>query len=141
VESAYLLTLPKIGDSGKGYLSVMENCREIPFEVKRVFYVYDVPRGTRRGGHAHRRLKQVLWCPYGVIEIILDDGERKTAFLLDGPEKALVILRGFWREIHWRRADSVLCCLASEAYDENLYLRDYGEYLKAVEEGLWEDED
>lgn len=128
----------QLGDK-KGYLSFFESNKDIPFEIKRIYYTYDVSVGTKRGMHAHKDLQQVLWCPYGAIEVILDDGKEKSIYLLDSPEKALVILKGYWRDIYWRKEGSVLCVAASEYYDEEDYIRDYDEFLKYVKEGYWND--
>lgn len=135
-----LTTIKKLGDSNIGYLSFFEANKDIPFEIKRIYYTYGVPVNTKRGMHAHKKLQQVLWCPYGKIEVILDNGKKKESFLLDSPEKRLLVLKGFWHDMYWRKKNSVLCVAASDYYTEEDYIRDYDEFLKYVKEGYWGNE-
>lgn len=135
-----LLSIKTNGSSELGYLHFFEENKDIPFEIKRIYYICDVPLEKKRGMHAHKKLKQVLWCPYGEIEVVLDDGKEKTSFLLDSPQKALIIVKGYWRELYWKVEKSVLCVAASHYYDENDYIRDYTEFLEYVKEGYWQDE-
>ena len=128
------------GTEEEGYLSFFESKKDIPFDIKRIYYTYDVPVDTKRGMHAHKNLQQILWCPYGSIEIVLDDGVKKEGYLLDSPEKALIVGNGVWRDMYWRKEGSVLCVAASEYYSEDDYIRDYDTFLKYVKEGYWEDE-
>jgi dTDP-4-dehydrorhamnose 3,5-epimerase-like enzyme len=132
--------LSKNGSDEIGYLSFFESMKDIPFEIKRIYYSYSVPVGVKRGMHAHKTLKQLLWCPYGKIEVILDNGKEKTVYLLDSPEKSLLIVKGYWRDMYWKKDGSVLCVAASDYYDEDDYIRDYDEFLKYVEKGYWDDE-
>lgn len=135
-----LLNITTHGNDELGYLSFFESNKDIPFEIKRIYYTYDVPLGTKRGMHAHKDLQQVLWCPYGEIEVILDDGKEKTIYILDSPEKALLVLKGYWHDMYWRKEGSVLCVAASDYYNENDYIRKYDEFLKYAKEGYWNDE-
>lgn len=112
----------------------------IQLEIKRIYYIYDVPINTRRGMHAHKKLKQVLWCPYGQIDVVIDNGRGTEVHALDAPEKLLLDLEGQWREMYWRQTGSVLCVAASDFYDEEDYIRDYDEFLKLVKEGYWTNE-
>lgn len=128
------------GNKELGYLSFFESKLDIPFEIKRIYYTYEVPVGSKRGMHAHKNLQQVLWCPYGEIEIVLDNGKEKKSYLLDSPGKALLVLKGYWRDLYWKKEGSVLCAAASDYYSEEDYIRDYNEFLKFVEEGYWNDE-
>lgn len=123
-----------------GYLSFFEENRDIPFEIKRIYYIYNVPAGIKRGMHAHKTLQQILWCPYGEIKVILDDGKERTGYLLDSPEKALLVLKGYWHTMIWKKENSVLCVAASDYYNEKDYIRDYNEFLKYVKEGFWDNE-
>jgi dTDP-4-dehydrorhamnose 3,5-epimerase-like enzyme len=123
-----------------GSLSFFESNKDIPFEFKRVYYIYDVPENSKRGFHAHKKLKQLLWSPYGSIEILLDDGKEKKIFILDNPKKALIIKEGYWREMTWQKKDSVLCVVASDYYDETDYIRDYDEFIRLVKRGYWNNE-
>lgn len=136
----HLLNLKKNGNLDSGYLSFFESKKDIPFEIKRIYYTYSVPVGTKRGMHAHKRLQQILWCPCGEIKVILDDGEVKETYLLDSPEKALIVLKGYWHDMYWKKEGSVLCVAASDYYDEDDYIRDYDEFLKCVKKGYWKDE-
>jgi len=136
-----MLNLKKMSNGGLGYLSFFESQRDIPFDINRVYYTYDVPLDTKRGMHAHKNLKQILWCPYGSIEVILDDGVNQQSYFLDSPEKALFVLNGYWHDMYWRKEGSVLCVAASEYYNEDDYIRDYDTFLKYVKEGYWINED
>lgn len=113
----------------EGTLSFFENNRDIPFDIQRFYYIYGAQEKTKRGGHAHKKLKQMLFCPYGQILIELYNGTEKTEYLLDDPAKGLILEPGIWRNMIWEKKDSVLCVAASELYDEEDYIRDYDEYL------------
>ena len=102
---------------------------DIPFEIKRVYYLYMVPE-VARGAHAHKELQQLLIATSGSVEVIMDDGTSKKTFLLDKPWKGLLIPAGLWRDLEHFTKDAVLLCLASERYDENDYIRQYAEFLK-----------
>ena len=121
----------KTVDSGyAGKLSFFEGTRDFPFEIKRFYYIHGVPDGSQRGGHAHKQLRQMLFCPYGAIEIRLDDSIEKVSVLLDNPSIGLVIGPGLWRDMVWNQENSVLCVAASEFYDENDYIRNYDAFLQ-----------
>lgn len=113
----------------EGSLSFFEGSRDFDFAIKRVYYVYDVKKGIWRGGHAHKKLWQMLFCPYGNIEIVLDDSLQKERIMLDVPSKGLVIGPGLWRDILWYQDNSILCVAASDYYDEHDYIRDYQKFL------------
>ncbi|MFS0821571.1 sugar 3,4-ketoisomerase [Bacillus sp. 1P02SD] len=130
-----IISLKKNGNPEIGYLSFFESEKDVPFEIKRVYYTYDVPINTKRGMHAHKNLQQILWCPFGKIEVILDDGYNKEKFLLDSPEKGLLITKGIWRDIYWRKEGSVLCVATSDFYNADDYIRDYEEFLEYVSRG------
>ena len=117
-----------------GALSFFESSRDIPFEVRRIYYIYNAPKGTERGGHAHRNLHQILFCPYGKIEIVLDDAIERESVMLDDPGKGLIIGPGLWREMIWHTDNAVLCVAASEYYDEHDYIRDYQDFLNYKKE-------
>ena len=132
-----ILSLPIRATQGLGSLSFLEAGTDTPFPINRIYYIYDVPVGTQRGGHAHKRLRQLLFCPYGCIEILLSDGTQRESILLDRPNKALLIGPGLWRDMIWHTDNAVLCVAASEHYDEKDYIRDYDaflQYRKAQEE-------
>ena len=112
--------------------AVFEGSHDVPFDIKRIYYIHGAPKGTHRGGHAHKALRQVLWCPYGSIRIRLDNGREKADVLLDSPDKGLIVEHYMWREMIWEKKDSVLCVAADSYYDESDYIRDYDEFLEAV---------
>jgi len=124
-------------DQEKGGLTFFEGLNDIPFEIKRVYYIYNVPAGENRGYHAHKHLKQMLFCPFGKINIVLDDGEMKEEILLNEPSKGLIIHEGIWRHMDFLEENSVLCVVASEYYDECDYIRDYGEFIGLAKGGYW----
>lgn len=132
-----MLKLKRNGNPGIGYLSFFEAKKDIPFEIKRIYYIYNVPEDTKRGMHAHKELQQVLWCVHGKIEVILDDGKKKETYFLDSPEKALLVSKGHWRDMYWRKEGSVLCVAASDYYNEEDYIRSYEEFLEYVKKGFW----
>jgi len=117
-----------------GGLSFFESERDIPFPVKRFYYIYGVDADKLRGMHMHKALKQLIFCPYGSIEMTLDDGYTRETICLDSPDKGLLIEPGLWREMRWIQADSVLCVAASDYYSEDDYIRNYDEFLEYVRE-------
>ena len=116
-------------DRKYGNLTFLEEKRDIPFSIRRVYWITETDASLHRGFHAHKQNCQLLFCPYGRIDIILDDGEEKTTVTLDGPEKGLLLMPGLWREMVWKESGSVLCVLASEFYDESEYIRNYDEFI------------
>ncbi len=131
LEGCRVIELPKIHDP-RGNLTFVEGGRHIPFEIKRVFYLYDVPGGAERGGHAHSRLKQVIIAISGSFDVLLDDGEEKKRFHLNRSYYGIYIEPMIWREMDNFSSGSVCMVLASEYYDETDYFRDYGEYREAL---------
>lgn len=119
----------------RGQLIAIEKRNNIPFEVKRVYYIYDTVQGVRRGFHAHRELEQVLVCVHGSCIIHVDDGSATREYLLDRPDEGLYIGPITWREMYDFSPDAVLLVLASEYYDESDYIRDYDDFLRIVGEG------
>jgi hypothetical protein len=130
-----IINIKTFGSDGEAKLSFFEENKDIPFEIKRIYYIYGAKAGDKRGRHAHKKLQQVIWCPYGEVEIVMDDGKKINHYILDSPDKALLVLKGHWRDIYWKRDYSVLCVAASDFYDESDYIRDYDEYLDYVEKG------
>lgn len=112
----------------RGKLVAVEAFKDIPFEIKRVYYMYGVPENVRRGYHAHRNLEQVLVCVSGSCKILLDDGNERREVILDSPTKGLYIANFMWREMYDFSDNAVLMVLASEYYKEDDYIRDYEEY-------------
>ena len=122
---------PPHGDD-RGQLVAIEAMQDLPFEIKRVYYIYDTLPGVRRGYHAHRCLQQILVCVHGSCKIHLDDGRETAEVLLDKPYEGLYISNDTWREMYDFSEGAVLLVLASEHYDEADYIRDYQQFLKLV---------
>lgn len=109
-------------------LVALEEHTEIPFQIKRVYYMYDTGIGVRRGYHAHKKLEQILICIHGSCKIHLDDCKETKEIVLDKPYEGLYISNSIWREMYDFTEDAVLMVLASEIYDESDYIRDYQEF-------------
>ncbi len=131
VSEAKIIDIPKIVDI-RGNLSVVEELKDIPFKIARVYWVYDVPSGESRGGHAHKRLKQFLIALSGSFTVTLDDGTERRKFLLNHPYQGLEIETGIWRTLDDFSSGAVCLVLASELYDEEDYIREYDEFLEYV---------
>lgn len=116
----------------RGQLIAIEQLKDIPFEIKRVYYMYDTTEGVTRGYHAHKNLQQVLICVHGSCKIRLDNGTEKEVVTLDKPNEGLYVSNNMWREMFDFSPDAVLLVLASELYDESDYIRDYNEFLAFV---------
>ena len=116
------------GDERGSLISLEEN-KNVPFDIKRVYYIFNTVEGIRRGFHAHKKLKQVLVCVAGSCKILLDDGKSKEEVSLDNPNKGLLIESIIWREMFDFSPDCVLMVLADEVYDESDYFRDYQQFL------------
>ena len=114
----------------KGNLSVVENGKTLPFDIKRVYYLYDVPGGVARGGHAHRSLYQLIIAVSGSFSVTLDDGHLKRTFLLNRPYKGLLVVPGLWRTIDDFSSGAICMVLASSEYDEDDYIRDYDSFIR-----------
>lgn len=112
-----------------GALSFLEGKRDIPFPIRRVYWITETEADLHRGFHAHKLNCQLLYCPFGIIDIILDDGYNKTTVTLDKPGKGLILMPGLWREMVWKQSGAVLCVLASEYYDAEEYIRNYDEFI------------
>jgi len=123
-----LITIDQIGDR-RGHISVVENNKEVPFEVKRIYYLYDVPSGEERGGHAHKDLKQLIIAVSGSFDVIVGDGETEKTFSLNRPNKGLYFTSGLWRKINNFSSGAICLVLASHKYDEKDYIRNYNEFL------------
>lgn len=113
-----------------GNITVAENLKNIPFEVKRVYYLYDIPGGEARGGHAHYELEQYIVAASGSFDVILSDGQNRKIVTLNRPNFALHVVPGLWRELDNFSSGSVCLVLASLKYDESDYIREYDEFLK-----------
>ncbi|MCG8431702.1 MAG: FdtA/QdtA family cupin domain-containing protein [Candidatus Omnitrophica bacterium] len=115
-----------------GNITAIENNKSIPFDIRRVYYLYDVPGGEERGGHAHYELQQFVVALSGAFDVLLDDGTNKKVIHLDRPFVGLHITTGIWRELLNFSSGSVCLVLASHKYDEADYIRDYDTFLKLV---------
>jgi len=129
-----LLNLKIMGDK-RGSLISFEEAQNVPFDVKRMYCIFDTDVNAVRGKHAHKNLKQVLYCPKGGCTILLDDGFQKVEINLNSPDKGLYIEGTIWREMYNFSSDCVLAVLASDYYDEKEYIRNYDEFLKEVSRG------
>lgn len=127
----------KTNKSEKGSLTFFESNRDIDFDIKRIYFTYDVSKGEKRGMHAHKNLNQILFCPYGEVTVVVTDGVNEETYVLDNPSKGLIIRSGIWRDLYFVRENSVLCVGASNYYTEDDYIRDYDEFIKYVESGYW----
>ena len=123
IETAKLIEIPKVHDE-RGSLAVVEN-ETIPFSIKRVYYLYDVPSDSYRGGHAHKEQESVIIALSGSFEVLIDDGSSRKSIMLNKPTQGLYIPTDIWREIDNFSSGAVCLVLASTTYDENEYIRDY----------------
>ncbi|MCW4000977.1 MAG: FdtA/QdtA family cupin domain-containing protein [Candidatus Bathyarchaeota archaeon] len=129
LDECRIINFPKITDY-RGNLSIIEGNNQIPFDIKRVYYLYDVPSGAVRGGHAHRELQQVIISLSGSFDVLLDDGCSRRRVFLNRPHYGLYIPPGVWREIDNFSANSVTLSLVSQAYNESDYIRDYDQFKR-----------
>ena len=133
IDDCLLVKISKIKNEA-GNLAVLENQNNIPFDVKRIYFLYDVPSGAERGGHAHKRLKQYIVATNGSFDVIIDDGKNKKRIFLNSPDIALYVVPGMWRQLDNFSSGSVSMVLASELYDEDDYIRDYSDFKKYINE-------
>lgn len=126
-----IINLPKITDP-RGNLTVAEQMENVPFEIKRAYWVYDVPAGESRGGHAHKRLKQFVVALSGSFHVTLDNGYERETVLLNHPYQGLLIETNTWRTLDDFSSGAVCLVLASELYEEDDYIYDYEDFLKYV---------
>lgn len=131
IRECRLIDFPKISDP-RGNLTFIEGSSHIPFDIKRVYYLYDVPGGATRAGHAHKALKQVFVAMSGSFDIVLDDGREKKRIHLNRSYYGLYLCPMIWREIENFSSGSVCMVLASEVYDESDYYRDYAGFMEAI---------
>jgi hypothetical protein len=130
VDDCKVVELDKHHSDRKGNLTVVENGVTLPFDVKRVYYLYDVPGGESRGSHAHRELEQLIVAASGSFTVTLDDGTSKRSFFLNRPYQGLYVKPGLWRDLGDFSSGAVCLVLASEVYQKEDYIRDYQEFLR-----------
>ncbi len=131
VEECRIITIPNFGDA-RGDLCVLERGEVLPFEIKRIFYTYNVPSSLARGEHAHKECDQFLIAVHGSLQVTADDGREKQEFTLDSPTIGLLLPGGIWGIQYNHAPGTVLMVLASERYDAADYIRNYDDYLEYV---------
>ena len=127
IKGVEVIDIPKISDA-RGHLGVIEK-DVIPFSIKRVYYLYDVPSDVFRGGHAHKQTFEFLVALSGSFDVLLDNGEEKMSVILNNPKRGILIKSGIWKKIDNFSPGSVCLVLASDVYEESDYIRDYDEFL------------
>ncbi|MFX4263238.1 GNAT family N-acetyltransferase [Pelotomaculum propionicicum] len=132
VAGCRIISIKTVPTIDAGELSFFEAKHDMDFAIKRIYYISKVPEGVRRGFHAHKTLKQLLFCPYGKIQLILDDGNKREEITLSDPSIGVVIDRPIWREMIWMQRNSVLCVAASDYYEVEDYIRDYNQFKEFV---------
>lgn len=125
-----VLDLPRIAQPGFGSITPVEGGKDVPFEIARVYYLYDVPGGASRGGHAHKELEQVIVSALGSFEVEVDDGSRKMTFMLNRSYQGFYLPRLVWRELKNFSSGAICLVLASQPFREEDYLRDYAEFMR-----------
>ncbi len=128
LDECKIVTLARIVDPTRGALTVTEQGRDVPFDIRRAYWIYDVPSGESRGGHAHKELRQLLVAISGSFKVVLDNGKERREIMLNHPWQGLLIVPGVWRTLEDFSSGAVCLCLASEHYDEEEYIRDYAEF-------------
>lgn len=127
VQNCKLIDIEQKGDR-RGLISVVENNHQIPFEVKRIYYLYDIPSGAERGGHAHKNLYQLVVAVSGSFDVVVNDGDSERIINLNRPSRALYFPPGLWRELKNFSSGAICLVLASEKYSEKDYIRDFNEF-------------
>ena len=128
-----IIDLPRIYDP-RGNLTVVEQLKEVPFDIKRVYWTYDVPGGESRGGHAHKKCQSFIIAVSGSFTVRLDDGHKHETYHLNHPSQGLLINTGVWRTLEDFSSGAVCLALASELFDENDYIREYDDFIRYVED-------
>lgn len=135
LNDVHIIELPVISDV-RGNLTFIEGDQHVPFAIQRVYYLYDVPGGAARGGHAHKDLEQVIIALSGSFDVILDDGKNKMTYTLNRAYQGLYLSNMIWRELDNFTTGAVCMVLASRHYDESDYFRDYREFIEAVDRNV-----
>lgn len=129
IHNCNVVELPKIHNPA-GNITILQNGVHLPFDIKRVYYLYDVPGGSERGGHAHKNLHQLIVAASGCFDVIIDDGNNKKIIELNRPNYGLMVIPGIWREIVNFSSGAICLVMASEKYSEDDYIRDYDDFKK-----------
>lgn len=130
VYDCVILPLNKINNRA-GNITIVEGKKNIPFDVKRIYYLYDIPGGEDRGGHAHKELHQLIIAASGSFDVLLDDGINKKIVTLNRPNYGLMVVPGIWRELMEFSSGAICLVLASHTYDAGDYIREYDDFLKS----------
>ncbi|WP_430809888.1 MULTISPECIES: sugar 3,4-ketoisomerase [unclassified Carboxylicivirga] len=128
IHNCNVVELPKIHNPA-GNITIVQNGADLPFDVKRIYYLYDVPGGSERGGHAHKNLYQLIVAASGSFDVIIDDGQQKKIIQLNRPNFGLMVIPGIWREIVNFSSGAICFVLASQKYSEEDYIRGYEDFL------------
>lgn len=137
VSNCKIIELPKIGDEKKGFLSLGESRRHIPFEIKRIYYIYGIEDPSAiRGQHGHKKLEQVFFCINGKVTFLLDDGEKKEEIELGEPNKGLYIGPKVWHNMMNFSKNAIILVIASDYYSEEDYLRNYEKFIDYIHKGV-----
>lgn len=131
IEDCQLLQLPQIGGDRKGYITPIYNNEHVPFEIRRVYYLYDIPGGAHRAAHAHKELQQLIVAVMGSFDLIVDDGQRQRRFHLNRAYQGIYMPPMIWRDLDNFSSGAICLVLSSLRYDEEDYIRDYDEFLRA----------
>jgi dTDP-4-dehydrorhamnose 3,5-epimerase-like enzyme len=134
IDKAQIIPFPKVTEV-RGNLSFIEGGVHVPFDIKRIYFLYDVPSGATRGGHAHKKLCELMIALSGSFDVVLDDGQEKKTFFLNRPHYGLLIPPGLWRDIENFSSNSVALALASDIYIEDDYIRNYDVFKIMVAKG------
>lgn len=129
IEDCKIHNLPKIHNRA-GNLTVLESLKNVKFDIKRIYYLYDIPGGEERGGHAHKELQQLIIAAGGSFDVVLEDGIERKEFHLDRPYSGLQIVPGIWRELKNFSSGAICLVLASTEYNESDYIRDHEDFIK-----------
>jgi dTDP-4-dehydrorhamnose 3,5-epimerase-like enzyme len=134
IDQCRIINFPK-NNEPRGNLSFIEGNNQVPFTINRIYYLYDVPSGATRGGHAHKTLFEVIIALSGSFDVVLDDGAKRKRFFLNRPHYGLLVPSGLWRELENFSSNSVALALASDFYDEKDYIRDYEVFKEKAANG------
>ncbi|MGE0078430.1 MAG: FdtA/QdtA family cupin domain-containing protein [Bacteroidales bacterium] len=129
VYDCVVLPLSKIHNRA-GNITIMESQKNLPFDIKRIYYLYDIPGGESRGGHAHKNLYQLIVAASGAFDVLLDDGSNKKIVKLNRPDYGLLIVPGIWRALFEFSSGAICLVIASEKYNENDYIRNYDDFMQ-----------